>query len=255
MIVEFWNVGATTASSLPLTVQTVSSHILADWLPALPTSLSPTLIGWPPFLIETVRMSLGECLTMRQRAARTEKQWKGFVSWMLGVAGTRQFLEAEGYRWVAPLSAFYPETTQEFDLSRWNTRFPPSSLRAERLEGSQSRLRPDYLAIRPLPSNDIDGSYELAVAESKGTHKNLVGQTSCPTSWYKQARNISIIIDNSPIQIPRHIVVATRVNPNAERPNTRRLQVRAWNKAEEVNTSLPPNVAPDIVAAQLFGFS
>jgi hypothetical protein len=199
-------------------------------------------------------MSLGECLTLRQRAARTEKQWKGFVSWMLGVAGTRQFLEAEGYRWIAPLSAFYPESTQEYDLSRWNTRFPPSSLRAERLEGSQSRLRPDYLAIRPLPSNDIDGSYELAVAESKGTHKNLVSQTSCPTGWYNQARNISIIIENSPIQIPRHIVVATRVNPNAERPNTRRLQVRAWNKAEDGNTSLPPNVAPDIIAAQLFGF-
>jgi hypothetical protein len=254
MIVEFWNVGATTASSLPLTVQNVSSHILADWLPALPISLSPTLIGWPPFLIQLARTPLGNCLALQKKAARTEKQWKGFVSWMLGVAGTRQFLESEGYRWIAPLSAFYPETNQEYDLSGWNVRFPPTSLKAERLQGSPSRLRPDYLAIRPLPSSEVPGGFELAVAESKGTHTNLMNRNSCPVAWYNQARNVSISIDNSPIQVSRHMVVATRVNPNGVRLKTRRLQVRAWNKADEQTTPLPPEVAPNIIAAHLFGF-
>src|SRR5262249_29622037 len=153
-------------------------------------------------------------------------QWKGVVSWMLGVAGTRQFLESEGYRWIAPLSAFYPETTQRFVASPWNMRFPMSSIRAERLQNGQSRLRPDYLAIRPLPSSDPTGSYELAVAESKGTHQSLASRSTCPVDWYNQARNVSLTVNQSPVTIPRHLVVATRVNPNAERRQTRRLQVR-----------------------------
>jgi hypothetical protein len=254
VIVEFWGVGAATPTPLPFTVENVSTHLLADWLPTLPTSLSPALIGWPPFLIETVRISIGDCLALQERVAQSEKQWKGVVSWMLGVAGTRQFLESDGYRWVAPLSAFYPETTKRFVPAPWNIRFPGSSIRAERLQGSQSRLRPDYLAIRPLPSSEAEGAYELAVAESKGTHVSLASRNTCPPDWYNQARNVSLIVDQSPVPIPRHLVVATRVNPNAERSKTRRLQVRAWNKADESHELVPPETVPDIIAAQLFGF-
>lgn len=254
MIVEFWGVGATTATAMPLTVENVSSQILADWLPMLPTSLSPALVGWPPFLIETVPISIGDCLTLQERAAQSEKQWKGVVSWMLGVAGTRQFLESDGYRWIAPLSAFYPETTRRFVPQPWNLRFPPSSISARRLQNGPSRLRPDYLAIRPLPSSGPDGAYEFAVAESKGTHISLSNRNICPSDWYNQARNVSLIVGQSQITIPRHLVVATRVNPNAEQSETRRLQVRAWNKSDELPVSLPPEMVSNIIAAQLFGF-
>lgn len=235
-----------------MTAQDISTHILADWLPTLPTTLSPSLISWPPFLLETVSVTVGDCLALKKLAAQSERQWKGFVSWMFGVAGTRHVLDAEGYRWIAPLSAFYPENTQPFVASPWNIRFPPSSIRAERLAGSQSRLRPDYLAIRPLPGSDTESTYEFAVAESKGTHQNLESRSNCPPDWSNQARNVSLTVGNAPITIPRHLVVATRVNPNAKRLETRRLQVRAWNKAEESHESVPPDAIADIIAVQIF---
>jgi len=173
---------------------------------------------------------------------------------MLGVAGTRHILQAEGYRWVAPLSAFYPDSVQDVDLSGWSLSFPQSSIVADRPENSRSRLRPDYLAIRPLPSNEPEQQYQFALAESKGTHRYLTNLNPCPVDWYNQARNARVIIDGSPIIIPRHLVIATRVNPNAIRDRNRRLQVRAWNKAEDSISAAPPDAVADIVAAQLFGF-
>jgi hypothetical protein len=50
------------------------------------------------------------------------------------------------------------------------------------------------------------------------------------------------------------MVVATRVNPNAVRHETRRLQIRAWNQAEPIISSVPADAIVDIVAAQLCGF-
>ena len=107
MVVEFWGVGTATAAPLSMTTANISSHLLADWLPSLPDTASSLLVGWPPVLIDVVPMAVGDCLTLRTEAGRTERQWKSILSWMLGVAGSRHVLEAEGYRWVAPLSAFY----------------------------------------------------------------------------------------------------------------------------------------------------
>jgi hypothetical protein len=174
---------------------------------------------------------------------------------MLGVAGTRHVLEAEGYRWVAPLSAFYPESIQDVDLSRWNLSFPQSSIVADRAENSGCRLRPDYLAIRPLPTNEPNGQYEFALAESKGTRRDLTNINACPADWYNQARNAYLTVNGSQVTVPRHLVVATRVNPNAVYPKTRRLQVRAWNKADDsTRVPVPQDAVADVVAAQLFGF-
>jgi hypothetical protein len=57
-----------------------------------------------------------------------------------------------------------------------------------------------------------------------------------------------------PIDIQRHLVVATRVNPNARRIRGRRIQVRAWNsKLESEIQGLPPQGAVEIAASHLFG--
>jgi hypothetical protein len=105
----------------------------------------------------------GNDVLLLTEAGRSERQWKGFVSWMLGVAGTRHVLTSGGYRWIAPISAFYPGAIQAVDLSTWNTLFPQSSIVATRKSGSTSRLFPDYLALRPKSGV---GSYEWAVAEA-----------------------------------------------------------------------------------------
>jgi hypothetical protein len=51
------------------------------------------------------------------------------------------------------------------------------------------------------------------------------------------------------------MVIATRVNPNAVNAQTRRLQIRAWNRKEELSAEhrLPPEAAVDIASAHLFG--
>jgi len=57
------------------------------------------------------------------------------------------------------------------------------------------------------------------------------------------------------IPVPRYLVVATCANPNAVLARTRRIQVRAWNSAEEVaHRTLPREAVAEIAAAHLFGF-
>ena len=47
--------------------------------------------------------------------------------------------------------------------------------------------------------------------------------------------------------------MATRSNPNAARPRTRCIQVRAWNRAERAPRQPPLEAAAEVAAAQLFG--
>jgi len=254
MNVEFWGVGATAASAHPMTTSDVSSHLSVDWMPALPPTVGTSLMGWPPFLIESLPFQNYSVLTLRKDAGRAERQWKGFLSWMLGVAGTRHILKAENYRWIAPLSAFYPEAVQPVDLTKWHPSFPPTSVKATRQIGNPSRLRPDYVALRSTTRRVQGQRYDWAVAESKGTHIYLGGDKSCPASWSSQARNVVISVDDSEIDIPRYLVIATRVNPNAKRDQTRRIQIRAWNsRNESPHIDLPKEATVDIVAAHLFG--
>jgi hypothetical protein len=66
-----------------------------------------SFIGWPPFLLDPITIGANSVLALRAQAGRRDRQWKRVLSWMLGVAGARHVLKAEGYQWVAPLSAFY----------------------------------------------------------------------------------------------------------------------------------------------------
>jgi hypothetical protein len=67
-------------------------------------------------------------------------------------------------------------------------------------------------------------------------------------------RNVVLKLNGTKIRIPRHIVIATRVNPNATKVKTRRIQLRAWNKREETERpELPAEAAVLISAAHLFG--
>jgi hypothetical protein len=171
---------------------------------------------------------------------------------MLGVAGTRHVLALEAYRWIAPLSAFYPDAVQVVDLSAWHVSFPRSAVTVDRHPQSRSRLRPDYVALRSTGGGPI----QWAVAESKGTQARLASIANCPTVWANQVRNVVLTVNGSNITIPRHLVIATRVNPNASNPSTRRIQLRAWNRKEDPDLpapSLPHGAAVEIAAAHLFG--
>lgn len=252
--IRFWGVGEDPRSRLELPIEKVSGHLTVDWVPSLPASVSSSLVGWPPHLIEPILEDESEFLAMRLEVERSDGQWKVFLSWMLGVACTRQFLESEGYLWVAPLSAFYPKpnpnATTPVDLSpNWDLlTFPSSSVVVTRKQGSLYRLRPDYIAIRPeVPQV----GYEWAVVEAKGTSKRL---KNCPDDWHEQVRSVDVKLDGEPLQVHRNLVVATRVDRESTNSLTRRIAVRAWNSTKDPKLSaFPAKAAVEVVAAHLFG--
>lgn len=249
MYVQYWSAGTSVATDLPMEQSNIRSHLLADWVPSIPVSVSSSFMGWPLYLTEGKRIGSQNYLTLCPILGTTERQWKGFFSWMLGVAGTRHVLEKERYRWIAPASAFYSNSVQTVDPGSWHLCFPRSVVEVTARASSVSRLRPDYLAIRPGKS-----MIEWAVAESKGTSQCLTNMNLCPRDWRDQVRNIVVKVCGRVLSIPRHIVVATRSNPNAIGDGTRRIQIRAWNSVEESShLGLPYEAVTEIVAAHLFG--
>src|SRR5882724_2529763 len=76
--VEYWGVGATTSSSLPMTTSDICGHLLADWVPSLPAAVGSSFIGWPPYLLQVANVSKTDLLAVRAEAARSERQWKSF---------------------------------------------------------------------------------------------------------------------------------------------------------------------------------
>src|ERR1039458_9777896 len=165
--VEYWCVGGTTVQYLPMTLGDVSVHLAADWVPSLPAVVGTSFVGWPPFLLESNFSGAHELLGLRAIARRSDRQWKSVLSWMLGVAGARHVLDSEGYRWIAPLSAFYPDAVQPVDLSNWHPIFPPSRVTATAAPGNPSRLRPDYIALRPTSSSSVALGWALVEAKVK----------------------------------------------------------------------------------------
>lgn len=250
MNIEYWSVGSNTMVPLPMSTNDISTRLIEDWVPSFPVAISSAFMGWPKFLIDGTPIQNLSFLSLRPEIKESERQWKSFLSWMLGIAGTRHVLAKEGYRWIAPVSAFYPNATQGVNLASWHLSFPRSSITTMLPPNPSSRLRPDYLAIRKTSAG-----FQWAVAEAKGTSKCLTGMNRCPLDWYNQARNIQIVVHGAVINIPRYFVVATRVNPNASHAYTRRLQVRAWNSYEQLpNSELQTVAAADISSAHLFGF-
>ena len=178
--VEYWPVGQSTASWLPFEPADVSRHLLLDWAPSLPVSLGSSFMGWPAQLLEVVIVPRSgiNALAVSEVAGRSERQWKSVLSWMLGIAGARHVLEAERYRWVAPLSAFYENAKQAVDLTGWHPSYPRTVLSISRCPASRSRLRPDYVALRS--SGDGADKVEWALVEAKGTKASLVSARCGP---------------------------------------------------------------------------
>ena len=253
MNVNYIPIGSTTAQSLPLSTTDISSHLLADWLPNLPLSTGASFFGWPSQILFQSNAGGTDYLTIHRWLGQSERQWKGVISWMLGVAGARRVLSELGYRWVAPSSAFYPESIGPIAIA-WPNNFHRANLSVTADPTNSSRLRPDYIALKPLNGGT---SYQLAAAEAKGTPKAILSAANagCPMSWHQQVHNIRITLGGVPLYVPRHIVIATRVNPNAVQNTTRQLAIRAWNSNDkDERRELGSDDGIAVVVAHLFGF-
>ena len=180
--VQYWSIGNQAQTSLSLTQAEIADALVADWLPSFPVAASRSILGWPHFLIEID--SINSYLALKSMTGWSDRQWKGVLSWMLGVAGTRKILGEEGYIWIAPSSAFYPERKKPVLTPFWHPNYPPSVLEIALDPSSGSRLRPDYIAARYSQQSHI----EFALVESKGTSSCLRQKHSCPVDWARQVR-------------------------------------------------------------------
>ena len=147
MFVEFWPVNTSVASLLSFPIGKIPEYLLEDWIPTLPVSAGRSVMGWPFKLLKVTSYESGQVLSLDKVARGAERQWKGFVSWMLGVAGARHFLGNGGYRWIAPAGAFYSNAVQPVTLKKWPTTLPPGRVEVKRPNGSK-QLLPDYLVLR-----------------------------------------------------------------------------------------------------------
>jgi hypothetical protein len=249
MVIEFWDIGKKASEWIPLNLSQISAYVLADWLPGVPTALSTSAVGWPPFVVRTLPFRGQLVLALDDDIRGTERQWKSVLSWMLGVAGSRHVLTREGYRWIAPLSAFYKAGKTSVKVAERPDSYPTTRFTARKKTDSSARHRPDYVAIRASSTN----GHEWALAEAKGTSDSLTSLSTCPQAWAKQVRSVDLLAEENVIPVARHIVVATRVNPNALTPEPRRIVVRAWNSTTPPPLTHSPMVAAEIVTAQIYG--
>jgi hypothetical protein len=250
MHVHYWAVGQRTPAPLSLTLDSISGYLVEDWIPSIVPPPGSTFIGWPTSLIRSEDVDGTEHWSLDPVLGRTERQWKSVISWMLGVAGARHLLMHEGYRWIAPVSAFYPGA-EEVDTTHWHPRLPRGVVEVTG-PNRFTNLRPDYLAIRP---RRVTGVRTLAAVEAKGTGDALGSalRHRCPPAWRRQVWNIAVTVHGQPVRVSRHIVAATRVNPNAKRARTRCLQIRGWNSEDPLPVEAPPQLAVEVAAGHLFG--
>ena len=96
MFVDYWAVGSTEVLPLAMTTADVSKHLAADWVPSVAPNVKALFVGWPPYLLQLASSSGVQRLCLDTATGRTERQWKGVLSWMLGIAGTRHVLQSKG---------------------------------------------------------------------------------------------------------------------------------------------------------------
>jgi hypothetical protein len=248
-VARYWPVGATTETTIPFTPKAMSDHLMQDWIPKVPSLGGHLLMGWPSILTEPYTAIGTDYLALKDSARETERQWKGFMSWMLGVCGARQVCAAEGYDWIAPASAFYPNAVVQVGHADPPQDFVATALKIEPDPTNPSRNRPDYIAVRGPTSAT---PWDTALVEAKGTSDSLANLVVCPEKWSQQARNAIVSYDGRTIGIDRHMVIAVRSAPNPASLRARRFQIRVWNSEERVGKA-DARMLLDVVSASLFG--
>jgi hypothetical protein len=84
MHVHYWAVGQRTPAPLPLTLDSISGDLVEDWVPSIVPRVD--VHRGPASLIRSKDIDGTEHWSLDPVLARTERQWKSVISWMLGVA-------------------------------------------------------------------------------------------------------------------------------------------------------------------------
>jgi hypothetical protein len=227
---EYYGVGAPAPTIIPMSLNEIAVNIVTDWMPGVPPEMAR---GFTDLLDRTLKPEAGSSdnlWTVERFVDSFENQWKQVTSWILGVAFCRKVIETEGYPWWAPVSAFKnPGRAKKTSTYYWQTKLPVKDCEVKR--PNPHMLFPDYI----LAKSPSAGSYDVSFAESKATTAGLKDRATAPADWRSQSQNADFYFMKAKQHITQRLLVATRVNPKAVRPQKRRVVVRAWNSREPGN--------------------
>ena len=226
---EYYDVGCSKPVVRPIILLDLAKHVATEWMPGVPNPVIDGLAGVLYGVLEPCQIGYrNNYWCVNPNLARTDRQWRGATSWILGVAFARFAMECEGYRWWAPLSAFGgPKSTGKTDTGCWVGPKVEYSIRKK--SSSSARYLPDYVVCR---ANGPQPGVEYAFVESKGTDYSIATWRVPRIEWSDQVRNAELLFQQRVVPVGRHLVVATRVNPEALQPSTRKVVVRLWNTDE-----------------------
>lgn len=224
---DYRTVGSTISRLTPVSLLELATNVVTDWMPGTPNSLALCFVDLLATTLDSKAIMGGDVWTVQSRVASFEKQWKQATSWILGVAFSRKIFEMEGYPWWASVSAFTSPTRRWAPSSPyWYPNFPTRQCRIIKPTPRRTRLMPDYILAR---NKLTQPGHEISFAESKGSQRNLEFLDPPPSPWINQARNAEFYYRRVHVPATRNMLVATRINPRAKRPVTRRIYVRVWN--------------------------
>lgn len=227
---EYYGVGSSSPSFIPMSLTELAINIVTDWMPGVPPAMAR---GFTDLLDKTIKpevVSSRNLWAVQPFVDSYENQWKQVTSWILGVAFCRKIIEMEGYPWWAPVSAFKnPGRSKKTATHYWQTKLPVNDCEVKR--PNSHMLFPDYI----LAKSAGVGSYNVSFAESKATTAGLKKRTTPPADWRAQSQNANFYFKKKKQLVTQRLLVATRVNPKAVRLQNRRVIVRAWNSREPDN--------------------
>lgn len=245
---DYQRVGATTANTKNITLLQLAVNVVTDWMPGVPDSMA---LGFTDLLNNVIKSEpgfLSEKWFIRESVGGFEKQWKQNTSWILGVAFCRHIIELEGYRWWAPVSAFtFQHSDVSVDHPYWMEYLKTADCYIESAGKSYMNLLPDYVLARGNSSK-----WEISFVESKGTSKSLTGSNMPSSAWVDQSKNAKFYWKGHYYPATQDLLIATRVNPNAKREETRLIKVRAWNNFEPKN-EVPTDALHPLLVIHYFG--
>lgn len=234
---EYQSVGSTRARIKRVPLLRLATNIVTDWMPGVPNSLARGLADLLGYVVksEPVLRTGRDGWVVQKTVNGFEKQWKQTTSWMLGVAFCRFVAELEGYRWWAPVSAFTAAKRKtKVATDYWTRYLRVADCRVQQTTPPLSNLYPDYVLAR---QKRLTAAPEISFAESKGDKRAIKNLIAPDVKWSNQSKNAEFVYNGAPMIAAQHLLVATRVNPGAEKSKTRKIQVRVWNSHAADNRS------------------
>lgn len=85
MNVDYWPIGASTKTALPVTQVELATDIALDWVPTRPQSTAPALVDLLGEIIQQETVDSQPAWLAHPAVSGFERQWRGVTSFMLGV--------------------------------------------------------------------------------------------------------------------------------------------------------------------------